>query len=110
MPKLRPSKKTLPASFLSCLLKNIQVELTFLYALLPCHKGAKWNTIVVTKGASAKLPHHKGLVPTYPIENKTPFIHHAIESYGCNYTIKDDKSLNERIRGHPMMKPKSKLM
>jgi hypothetical protein len=58
------------ASFFNCLLESIQVEPAFLYALLPCHKGAKQNTIKVIKETSAKLPHHKGPVPTYPMEKK----------------------------------------
>jgi len=68
------------ASFFNCLLKSIQVEPAFFYALLPCHKGAKRNTIRVTKETGAKLSHHKGPVPTYPMEKKMPLIHHAIES------------------------------
>jgi hypothetical protein len=31
------------------------------------------------KGASVKLPHHKGLVLAYPMENEMPFVHHTIE-------------------------------
>jgi hypothetical protein len=47
--------------------------------MLPRHEGAKQDTIGVTRGTSAKLPHHKDLVPTYLMENKTPFIHHTKE-------------------------------
>jgi hypothetical protein len=64
----------------------------------------------VTKRTSAKLPHHKGLALIYPVENKTTFVHHTIERHGCSCIIEDNKSLNERIQGHPMMKPKFKLM
>jgi len=46
----------------------------------------------------------------YPIENKMPLIHHALEWWGCNCIIEDNKSLNEMIQGHLMMKPMSKLM
>jgi len=80
------------------------------HALLACHKGAKQDTIGVTRGADAELPHHKGLVPTYPMENKMSFVHHIIERLKCNFIIKDDKSLNKRIQGHPMLKPKLELM
>ncbi len=38
------------------------------------------------------------------------FVHHDVEQWGCGYTIKDDKNLNERTQGHPMFKPMSKLM
>jgi hypothetical protein len=33
---------------------------------------------------------------THPMENIMPFIHHAIKWWGCDYTIKDYKGLNER--------------
>ncbi len=56
------------------------------------------------------MPHHRGFMLTYPMENKTPFIRHIVEWQGCSYTIKDNESLNERTLGHPKMKPKSKLM
>jgi hypothetical protein len=39
-----------------------------------------------------------------------PPVHHAVERWGCDYTIKDDKGLNERSQGHPMLKPMFKLM
>jgi hypothetical protein len=80
LPKLGLSKKTLPTSFPSCLLKSVQVKPTFLYALLPCHEEVKRNTIGIIKGTNAKLPHHRGHVPTYPMENKMPLIHHTIKS------------------------------
>jgi hypothetical protein len=60
------------------------------------HEGAKQDAIGVIRGASAKLPHHKGLTLTYPMENETPLVHHVIERHGCDYTIKNDESLNER--------------
>jgi hypothetical protein len=83
----------------------------FPYALLCRHERAKQDTIVVTRRINAKLPHCTGLVLTYPIlENKMSFVHHAIEQWGCGSTIKDDKSLNERIQRHLMLKPMSKLM
>ncbi len=109
LPLFGPSKKPL-ASFPNCLLKSTLVEPAFFYALLPCHKRVKQNTIGITKEACAELPHHREHVPAYQIKNKMPLIHHTIKSYGCNYTIKDDKNLNERICGHPMMKPKCQLM
>jgi hypothetical protein len=39
-----------------------------------------------------------------------PFVHHTIEQWGCGYTNNDDKSLNERIWRHLVLKPKFKLM
>jgi hypothetical protein len=57
------------------------------------HEGAKQNTIGVIKGINAKL---RGLALTYPMENETPFIHHIIERQGCDYTIENNESLNER--------------
>jgi hypothetical protein len=51
----------------------------FPYALLPCHKGAKGDTIMVIKRISAKLSHHKGLMPIYPMENEMPFLHHVVK-------------------------------
>jgi len=51
----------------------------FPHALLPCHEGAKQNTIGVTRETNAKLSHHRGHVPTYPMENEMSFIHHAEE-------------------------------
>ncbi len=39
-----------------------------------------------------------------------PFVHHAVKQWGCGYTIEDDKGLNEKIQGHPMLKPMFKLM
>jgi hypothetical protein len=60
------------------------------------HKEAKRDTIGGIRGASAKLPHHKGLVLTYLMEHETPFIHHVVERHGCDYTIKNDENLNEK--------------
>jgi hypothetical protein len=37
-------------------------------------------------------------------------VHHVVEQWGCNYTNKDSKGLNERTQWHLMLKPKSKLM
>jgi hypothetical protein len=64
----------------------------------------------VIKGANVMLPHHRGLVLVYLMENKTPFVFYVIKWQGCNYIIKDNKSLNEKTQGHPNMKRKSKLM
>jgi hypothetical protein len=77
---------------------------------LPHHEGAKQNNIKVIRGTNAKLPHHRGLALTYPMENEMSLIHHIVERQGSDYTIEDNKSLNERTQGHPKMKPKSKLM
>jgi hypothetical protein len=48
----------------------------FPYALLPLHEEVEQDTIGVTRGVNAKQPHHKGLVLVYPVENKTPLVHH----------------------------------
>jgi hypothetical protein len=48
-------------------------------ASLPCHEGAKRNTIGVTKGANVKLPHHRGLALIYPMENEMPLVCHVVE-------------------------------
>jgi hypothetical protein len=71
--KLGPAKQFL-ISFLSCLLENIWIKSMFFYALLPYHKWAKQNTIGVTTGISAKIPHHKGLM-----EDEKSFVHHVVE-------------------------------
>jgi hypothetical protein len=71
--------------------------------------GAKGDTIGVIRGSSAKLPYHKGLVLIYPMKNETLLVRHIIERQGCGYTMKDDKSVNERIRQHLKTKPKSRL-
>jgi hypothetical protein len=108
--KFGPAKKTPPIGFPNCLLENVWVEPTFPYALSPHHKGAKWNIIGVAGGVSSKLPHYTGLALTYPMENKMPFVHHIVEQWGCDYSNKDGKGLSERTQGHPMLKPKTKLM
>ncbi len=41
-------------------------------------KWAKQDTTEVARGTNAKLPHHKGHVPTYQVENKMPLVHHVI--------------------------------
>jgi hypothetical protein len=64
----------------------------FLFALLPCHKGAKQNTIRVVKGASVKLPHCTGPALVYPMENKMRLVHHVVKQWGCNYTNEDGKA------------------
>ncbi len=51
-----------------------------------------------------------GLVLIYTMENKMSLVYHTIDWWGCNYTNKDDKGLNERTQGHPMLKFKSKPM
>jgi hypothetical protein len=50
------------------------------------------------------------LVLTYPMANEMPRVYHVIERWGCGYTNEDNKGLNERTQGHPMLKPNSKLM
>jgi hypothetical protein len=93
--KLQLAKKIL-TSFPCHMLENIWIKFAFPYAILPHHKGAKWNTIGVTRGANAKLPHCTSLMLTYLMENEMPFVHHTIKWWGCNYTNKDNKGLSER--------------
>ncbi len=82
----------------------------FPYTPFPCHKGAKQDFIKVLRGTNSTPPHHKGLTLAYLKENKTPLVYHVVEQQGCGYTIKDNKSLNERTKGHPKTKPKFRLM
>jgi hypothetical protein len=42
-------------------------------------EGVKQNIIRVIKRANAKLPHHKGLVLAYLVENKILFVHHVVK-------------------------------
>jgi hypothetical protein len=71
---------------------------TFPFAMLPQHEGAKQNIIGVARGTSAKLPQCTNLTLIYLMENKIdhPFVHHVVKWWGCDYTIEDDKGLNER--------------
>jgi hypothetical protein len=103
-------KKNSSCKFSQLPVRKCLVESAFPYALSPRNKGGKWNTIGVARKASAKLPHCMGLMLTYPMENKMPLIHHAIEQWGCRYTNEDNKGLSERIQRHLMLRPKSKLM
>jgi hypothetical protein len=64
--------------------------------LLPCHEGAKQDTIGVVKSKNAKLPHCIGFALAYTMENKMPLIHHTINWWGYDCIIKDNKGLNER--------------
>jgi hypothetical protein len=70
----------------------------FPYAPLACHEGGKRNTIGVIKKTSVKLPHHKGLVLTYLMENEMSFVHHVMEQQGCDYTIENNENLNEKTQ------------
>jgi hypothetical protein len=36
------------------------------------------DTIGVTRGTNAKIPHHKNQVLVYPMENETPLVHHIV--------------------------------
>jgi hypothetical protein len=56
-------------------LKWIHVSL----CLVAPPQGAKRNTTGVTRRVSANLPHHKGPMPAYPMENKMPLIHNVIK-------------------------------
>jgi len=76
---LDSQKKTPFASFPSHLLENTLLKFMFPYALSPYHEGAKQNTIRVTKGASAKLPHCTILTLTYSMKKEMPVVHHVGE-------------------------------
>jgi len=104
------AKKTPLTKKFSHMLKNSQVEFAFLYALLPCYEGAKQDTIGVEIGANAKLPHCTNITLAYLMENKMSLVHHVVEWWGCIYKIKNNIGINERTRGHPIMKPMFKLM
>jgi hypothetical protein len=77
-PKLGLAKKSPLVGFPSCMLENIEVECVFPYALLPCHEGETQNTIVIRK-TNAKLPRHRGFMPTYTMENEMPIVHHVVK-------------------------------
>jgi hypothetical protein len=47
--------------------------------MLPYHKKAKGDTIGVVRGSNAKLPHHKGHVPAYLMENEMSFLHQIVK-------------------------------
>ncbi len=51
----------------------------FPYALLLHDKGAKQNTIGVTKEIIVRLPHHIGLMLAYLMENETPLVHRVVK-------------------------------
>jgi hypothetical protein len=51
-PKFGLVKKTPLTSFINRLLENVSIEFAFPYAPLPYHKGAKQDTIGVTKGTN----------------------------------------------------------
>jgi hypothetical protein len=59
------------------MLGSVYVKPMFPYVVLPYHEGAKQDTIGVIRRANAKLPHHRGHVPTYPMENEMSLIHNA---------------------------------
>jgi hypothetical protein len=67
---------------------------------------AKQDTIKVTKGINAKLPHHMGLVQTYQIERKMPLVHHVVNHQECNYIVENNNNQDGRTQGHLMLKPK----
>ncbi len=72
----------------------------------PTHEGGKQNTIGVIKGTNAKLPHHRGHVPTYPMRNKMSLVQHVIKRQGCGCNnwgqqklkCKDSKTFNEKTQ------------
>jgi hypothetical protein len=78
----------------------------FPYRLSHYHEEAKRNTIgVVRELATCMDP-----MLAYPMENEMPLVYHVVERWGCNYIDENNKGLNERTRGHLMLKPKSMLM
>jgi hypothetical protein len=72
-------QKKIIVGFFNYLLESIKIGPTFASAQMPHHKGAKQNTIGVTKEISVKLPHYRGLVLTYRKENEMSFGHHVVE-------------------------------
>jgi len=54
----------------------LKLDPCFLVPCYPATRGQNKNIIGVTRRANAKQPHHKGLVPVYPMENQMPFLHH----------------------------------
>jgi hypothetical protein len=103
LPKLGLAKRIPLASFFNHLLGSTWIK-SISYALLPRHKGAKWKTIGVIRGANAKLSHHRVLVLACLMENEMSFVHHTVEQLGCIFICKDTESLNEITWGHPMIK------
>ncbi len=92
------------------MLKSAWVKSMFPYAVSPCHKETKWDSIGVAGRTSVKLPHYMGPMLVYPMENEMSLIHHVVEQWGCGYTNENNQSPIEKTRGHLMLKPKSKLM
>jgi hypothetical protein len=39
----------------------------------------KKDTIMIIRGANAKLQHHTSPMPTYSVENEMPFLHHVVK-------------------------------
>jgi hypothetical protein len=72
----------------------IQIHVSLCLVTLP--QGPKKDTIGVTGRTSAKLPHCIGPALAYLMENEMPFVHHAIEWWGCSYVIEDNRNINER--------------
>jgi hypothetical protein len=79
LPKLKLIIFFPPIGFPSCLIENTWVGFAFPYALMPHHGWAKQDTIWVIRWVNIKLSHHRGHVPTYPMENKKSFVHHTIK-------------------------------
>jgi len=75
--KLGPIGRILLIGFPKHMIENIRIRFVFSYAHLPCFEKAKQDTIGVIRGTNAKLPHHRGLMLIYPVENEMPFLHHA---------------------------------
>jgi hypothetical protein len=52
-------------------------------SLMPCcytTNGQNRDTIKITRETNVGLPHHKGLMPAYPMKKKTQFIYHIIKA------------------------------
>jgi hypothetical protein len=75
--KLGPIRRILFIGFPKHMIENIRIQFVFYYAHLPCFEKAKQDTIGVIRGVNAKLPHHKGFMLIYPVENEMSFLHHA---------------------------------
>jgi hypothetical protein len=62
----------------------------------PPFEGAKQDTIGVIEGTNAKLPHHRGLMPTYQMENEIPFVHHVVKRRDVVVQLRTTKTKMER--------------
>jgi len=72
-------KKIPLVGFLNRLLKNIWTESLSPYAQWSPPWVSKTRHHSVIGGINAKLPHHRGIVPTYLMGKKMQFVHHVVK-------------------------------